>query len=225
MSCTHKRHTSATIYEILKKRIIAGFYAPGAHLREAPIAQEMGTSRTPVRTAFESLIGAGLAEQRKNRGVFVISWSKTDIEDMIRVRIQLEPYAARLTAQRSKPIVVENLKASNQAMQAAISEMSLGKDSREKIQQANQAFHQQLLIGSGSPRLIEMLGTLVEMPIIMRSFLLYEHEDFHRSFQHHKDILFAVENKDGELAELLMRVHLKISTQRFLKHRIKAVGP
>lgn len=214
------KQTSLVIYEKLKHRIISGFYSPGAHLKEAPIAREMGSSRTPVRSAFDLLIEAGLAEQKRNRGVFVASWSNHDLKDMFRLRIQLEPYAARLAAERSSSEVISALKKSNAMMADAIERLQRNEDTIDTIQQANSEFHRQLLLGSGSPRLIEMLGTLIDMPIIMRSFLLYEFEDLSRSLQHHKDILFAIEVQDGDLAQAVMEVHLRISSQRFLTQRL-----
>lgn len=36
-------------YELLKHRVIAGSYAPGAQLKEEHIARELEISRTPIR--------------------------------------------------------------------------------------------------------------------------------------------------------------------------------
>ena len=58
-------------YEILKQRVVAGAYSPGAQLKEEPIARELGISRTPVRAALKRLVDDGLATADPNRGVRV----------------------------------------------------------------------------------------------------------------------------------------------------------
>ncbi|RYY58636.1 MAG: GntR family transcriptional regulator, partial [Comamonadaceae bacterium] len=42
-------------YDLLKQRVIAGTYAPGAQLKEEHIARELAISRTPIRAALKRL--------------------------------------------------------------------------------------------------------------------------------------------------------------------------
>src|SRR3546814_15166807 len=82
-------------------RIIAGNYTGGTQLKENHIAEDIGVSRTPVRAALKKLIEDGLAVAEEGRGVFIASWTRWDIEDMFRLRIRLEPFAARLASERA----------------------------------------------------------------------------------------------------------------------------
>ncbi|MGE8454939.1 MAG: GntR family transcriptional regulator [Pseudomonadales bacterium] len=216
---------SEQTYEVLKKRIVAGHYTAGTQLKEEHIAEDMGVSRTPVRAALKRLIDDGLAVQETGRGVFVAGWTRWDIEDMFRLRIRLEPFAARLAAERADAEIIEQLKQCNDEMARAIENASGSDDGIAEIQAANSRFHRLILDAAGSQRLKTILETMIDMPIITRSFFLYEPDDLLRSLSHHRDIAMAVELHNGDLAEQLMSVHLLISNQRFMSRRLDSFGP
>jgi len=133
----------------------------------------------------------------------------------------LEPHAASLAAVRGDAEMVAKLKASNAEMAAAIAAVggSDGQAAIARIQEANKAFHHALLDHAGSPRLKAMLDTMIDMPIIVRSFYLYERAELEQSLHHHQDLTLAAEARDGELARQVMQLHLRMSYHRFMKHR------
>ena len=87
------------------------------------------------------------------------------------------------------------------------------------IQEANHTFHHTLLDYSGSPRLRAFLDTMIDMPIIVRSFYLYTSAELEQSLHHHRDLTMAAEARDGELARQVMQLHLRMSYHRFMQHR------
>ncbi len=210
---------SLQTYEFLKKQILSGCYVAGAQLKENQIAEDMQVSRTPVRAALKQLVDDGLAVAEEGRGVFVAGWTRWDIEDMFQLRIRLEPLAARLACERADANTILKLQQDNVDMEYAIAACIEGKESVSKIQEINSSFHHTLLESSGSKRLVTILGTMIDMPVITRSFFLYSPEDLHRSLQHHKDLVFAIENRNVDLAEQIMSIHLMISNQRFMSLR------
>src|SRR5690606_34547993 len=143
-----------------------------------------------------------------------------DIEDMFRLRIRLEPFAARLASERMDAQTLAKLKQCNDRMECAINAISAGEDAVVEVQSANSAFHRLVLDAAGSQRLTSMLETIIDMPIITRSFFLYEVDDLRRSLQHHKDLVLALQLGHGDLAEQIMSVHLLISNQRFMSQRL-----
>ena len=84
----------------IKRRIIAGDYAPGERLVELQLAESLGVSRTPIRLAFEELTKDGLLERLPTRGFRVKSFNPKDLSDAIEVRGTLEGMAARLVAEQ-----------------------------------------------------------------------------------------------------------------------------
>ncbi|WP_028998865.1 GntR family transcriptional regulator [Azohydromonas australica] len=204
-------------YEVLRQRLVGGHYKPGTQLKEEPLAREFGISRTPVRTALKRLVDDGLATADAGQGIHVAQWSEWDIEETFQLRMLLEPYAASLAAERGGDEMLARLKASNEQMAQAIEDG--GEDAIARIQDANRTFHRTLLDASGSPRLRSMLETMIDMPIIVRSFYLYTRAELEQSLHHHQDLTLAAEARDGELARQVMQLHLRMSYHRFMRHR------
>jgi len=204
-------------YELLRQRLVGGHYKPGTQLKEEPLARELGLSRTPVRTALKRLVEDGLATDDAGQGVHVAQWSEWDIEETFQLRMLLEPYAASLAAQRGGEELLARLRASNERMAAAIEEG--GTAAIGRVQEANRSFHHALLDASASPRLRSILETMIDMPIIVRSFYLYTPAELEQSLHHHQDLTLAVEAQDGELARQAMQLHLRMSYHRFMQHR------
>lgn len=212
---------SERAYETLRQRLVGGHYRAGTQLKEEPLAREFGISRTPIRAALKRLVEDGLATADAGQGVHVAQWTEGDIEETFQLRMLLEPYAASLAAQRGGPDLVAKLHASNDQMACAI-EM-VGREDGQlaigRVQEANRMFHHALLDHAGSPRLRSMLDTMIDMPIIVRSFFLYERAELEQSLHHHKDLTLAAQARDGELARQVMQLHLRMSYHRFMKHR------
>lgn len=204
-------------YEVLRERIVGGHYKPGTQLKEEHLARELGLSRTPVRTALRRLVEDGLATDTLGPGIHTAAWTEWDIEETFQLRMLLEPYAASLAAERGGDALLARLQESNQQMAAAIQEG--GVDAIGKVQAANAGFHHELLDASGSPRLRAMLDTMIDMPIIVRSFYLYTTTELEQSLHHHQDLTLAIAARDGELARQVMQLHLRMSYHRFMRHR------
>jgi DNA-binding GntR family transcriptional regulator len=201
-------------YEIIRERLVGGHYKPGAQLKEEPLARELGLSRTPVRAALKRLVEDGLATADAGQGVHVSEWSEFDIDETFQLRMLLEPYAASLAVTRGGAPLVERLRASNGKMAAAIRARDTA-----GIQEANREFHQALIEACGAPRLRTILETMIDMPIIVRSFYLSTPAELKQSLHHHEDLTLAAAAGDGELARQVMQLHLRMSHHRFMRHR------
>ena len=205
------------VYEVLRQRLVGGHYAPGTQLREEPLAQEFGLSRSPVRAALKRLVDDGLATADAGQGIHVAHWSEADIEETFQLRMLLEPYAASLAAGRSDTALVARLAGINKTMAGAIDRKEV--DGIHPIQQANHEFHNALLVAAKSPRLRTTLETMIDMPIVMRSFFVATSAELQQSLRQHEDITAAIEAADPELARQTMLVHLRMSYLRFMRHR------
>ena len=211
------RNGSDNAYELLRQRLIGGHYTPGSQLKEEPIARELGLSRTPVRTALRRLVEEGLATDAVGQGIHVAKWTEWDVEETFQLRMLLEPHASYLAATRGGPDLLAQLQASNVAMEEAI--RLGGNAGTERVQEANRQFHRALLNAAGSSRLRAMLDTIIDMPIVVRSFYLYSPAELEQSLHHHRDLTLAVAAQDGELARQVMLLHLRMSHHRFMRHR------
>jgi len=211
------RNGSDNAYEVLRERLVGGHYNPGFQLKEEPIARELGLSRTPVRTALKRLVEEGLATDALGQGIHVAKWTEWDVEETFQLRMLLEPYASYLAATRGGADLLARLQASNLEMETAI--RMGGNAGTEGVQEANRKFHRALLDAAGSSRLRSMLDTIIDMPIVVRSFYLYTSAELEQSLHHHQDLTLAVAAKDGELARQVMQLHLRMSYHRFMQRR------
>ena len=213
------RRASANAYEILKKRLVAGVYPVGAQLKEEVLADDLGVSRSPIRAALKRLVDEKLLNAQENRGVFVAGWTDWDVLEMYNLRTLLEPYATELAAVRCDDGLADELDVINETL---LAHASTRNDLRvPKLQQANRDFHMRILEAANSHRLRSMVETLIDMPLITRSFELYREEDIERSFQQHRDIIYAIRLRNASLAREAMSLHLRVSFAHFMERRLR----
>jgi DNA-binding GntR family transcriptional regulator len=204
-------------YEILKQRVIGGYYAPAAQLKEEHLASELGISRTPVRAALKQLVDDGLASADPGRGVRVAEWTEFDIEETYDLRCLLEAHAAALAARRGGPDLAKRLDTLNDEMDRAINRG--GAALPERLQDINSRFHKAVVEASGSPRLRGMLAGVIDMPIVTRSHFISTLQDKVQSLQHHRDLAAAIRAGDAQLAQQVMQLHLRVAQLRFRRQR------
>lgn len=98
-------HGAATVTRVadhLRRAILSGRFPPGARIRQELIADELGTSRAPVREALRIVELEGLVETETNRGARIPLLGAREVDLMYQMRERLEPLAltesvARLT--------------------------------------------------------------------------------------------------------------------------------
>ncbi len=193
-------------YEAIRSGIFSGEHPAGSRLREEELAERIGVSRTPVREALRRLDAEGLVEFMPNRGAHVASWSDDDLREIFALRALLESFGARLAAARIDHETLAGLRELCDAMDLALT--GEGPDQVERVAELNNQFHQGVLAASGSNRLPLLLSSLVEAPLVYRTFRRYSAEQVARSMSHHRELLAALEIGDGEWAESVMRSHV-----------------
>src|SRR6201992_2000147 len=84
----------------IREMILRGELAPGQRLAEAPLADSLGVSRTPVRQALPLLAQEGVLSEHETRGYVVRAFTAADITDAIDLRGALEGLAIRRVTER-----------------------------------------------------------------------------------------------------------------------------
>jgi len=140
----------------IKAAILSGRYGAGSPLTEQAIADELGTSKTPVRDALKALSGTGLVTSSSHRGTSVRTVDTSMALAVCDLRLLLEPEAVRRTVLSG--LDTECFKAAIERMVAADS----GEDAYQRSL-ANRAFHRQLYAGCGNPVLVELLDDLTDV--------------------------------------------------------------
>lgn len=91
---------SQRVADELRERILAGRLAPGARIIQDELADELNTSRLPVREALRILESRGLVTLRANQGAWVTSMDVRECELSYKIRERLEPLLLAESAPR-----------------------------------------------------------------------------------------------------------------------------
>lgn len=91
---------SQRIADELRERILSGGLAPGTRIIQDELAEELNTSRLPVREALRILESRGLVTLRANQGAWVTSMDVRECELSYKVRERLEPLLLAESAPR-----------------------------------------------------------------------------------------------------------------------------
>jgi DNA-binding GntR family transcriptional regulator len=200
--------------EVIREAILDGRLPPGRRLKEEELAQELGISRTPVREALLMLQAEGLVDAAPNRGATVRSHSVEDLTDLYQLRALLEGYAARRAATRLSDESVAGLRESCVRFERFLD----GGAELQELVQENLVFHQTILEGAGSARLATMVRQVIELPLVYRSYIWYSQEQQQISAHYHSQITRALEARDSERAELVMKEHIFEARDLLLAH-------
>ncbi|MBB5786127.1 GntR family transcriptional regulator [Jiangella mangrovi] len=102
--------TGDAVYHVLRESIIRGALAPGEWLRQEAIAEAIGVSRVPVRSALIRLEAEGLLAMHGRRGAQVRMLSVARVNEICRLRVLLESHALKLSMARMTSARIERLR-------------------------------------------------------------------------------------------------------------------
>jgi DNA-binding GntR family transcriptional regulator len=203
----------------LREAIVEGRIPAGSKISEADLAQTYGISRGPLREAISQLAAVGLVERRPNVGARVIELSSKQLLDIFHVREALEGMAARQAAMHMSPADVARL---HQTLKQHGEQMREEGGNQYFQQSGDLDFHFQIVLGSGNERLVRLLCH--DLYYLVR---LYRYQFGMRSqrgpaaLAEHQHIVEAISRGDGEMAELLMRAHIRASRENVERMLLK----
>lgn len=152
------RTMSAQIVTRIRDKILAGEYAPGSALLQDSIAAEFGVSKIPVREALVRLRSEGLIDIEAHRGFRVRPLLESEVDEVFKLRLALEPTAVSEGARIAKPGDHAAARESLRALNAALAAKALA-----DIGTLNSAFHLALIVPKRQPVTYETLSRLHTM--------------------------------------------------------------
>ena len=194
------------VYEALRSAIISmDIYSmdSDAKLDERRLAEELGVSRTPIREAFSRLEQEGLVRMVPRRGTFVVRKSKLEILQIICVWGALESLAARLGCTHASDDEIKGLR----KMFVHLDDPQRALAAIDEYSDENIRFHQAIIRLSKCDLLSEIADGLFTHMHAIRARSLKGDNRVARSVVSHLHIIEALEKRDAELAEKLVREH------------------
>lgn len=189
------------VYRTLRNAIINREYEPNARLLELDLAKALGVSRTPVREALARLEVDGLIVATERS--FVVTDPRADLADGYHFRAALEGYGARLAAERASADEIARMRRNV--------EESLTVDIGNTVLRArlNEEFHSLVATASRSPRILRAFSAHRDLVMSNEDMTLHTPEALKRFLREHDMIVSAIEMRDPDTAEGVMRTHMR----------------
>ena len=209
--------TSEKVYQSIVNKILNEDWVPGSKITsENQLSKELGVSRMSVREAMEKLVALNVLHKKKGGGTYVndlkpsmylnglipmILLNKDNLQDILEFRMIIEVDSARLCAERCDKEHIS-------LMKKCYEEMLEYKDHPESFYKADYNFHMAIAKGTKN-------SLIIKVNDIMTDLLMFHHKQIHQylgphgGLKEHVNIINAIENRDGELASLFMKRHIK----------------
>jgi len=193
------------IYVSLKEAITSmNIYADDAELRldERRLSEQLSISRTPVREALARLEQEKLVQIVPRRGVYIVRKTKVEILEMLTVWAALESMSARLITLNATDDAIASLR----SLLTSYSEGQVD-DHIDEYSENNINFHQAILRMSGNQLICDTADNLFIHMRSIRVRTIGEEDRAQKSIVDHMQIVEAIESRDPDLAERLVREH------------------
>jgi DNA-binding GntR family transcriptional regulator len=200
---------SQRVRDHLRQEILSNRLAPGAHLQEESIADQLGISRAPVREALRLLAAEDLVTIAPRRGAVVKALSAEDFRAAYQVREALETLAIRLAVPRMTDTDRRALRGLYQQMADAAA-----RGDAERFGEANAAFHIYIVERCGNARLVETYKHLKNQMRQYRWWSVALRGAPEGPLAEHAAILDAIERGDLEAAVQRLAEHIRVPQQR-----------
>lgn len=142
-------------YGRLKESIVGGQFQPGVKLTVRSVAEALGVSTTPARDAINRLIGDGALVNRGPKTVVVPELTMDVLDEVTKIRMNLEGLAAFEAAQQ----VDEQDVAFLEEVQGQLNDALDGARYADVLR-LNKAFHFRIYERSEMPRLVAIIESL-----------------------------------------------------------------
>jgi DNA-binding GntR family transcriptional regulator len=198
-------------YRALREEITTGELKPGQRLTERALADHLGVSPTPVREALQRLEHERLIERDAVRSIRVAEPSVARLYELALIEVALRGAAARLAAERATEAEVKAIMEACDRAEVLASSAGWSQAQVREILTVTRGFHQLVNEAAHTQTLIDMISTATAFDWAFRLKWAVDSHPGPASLQHsmkeHRDVAAAIEARDPETAEKVMRQH------------------
>ncbi|PKH03282.1 GntR family transcriptional regulator [Psychromonas sp. MB-3u-54] len=208
---TKEQTKSENLTAQLIEAIVSGEYSPGSKISETELARFFNVSRGPLREAMMRIEALNLVERIPHVGTRVATLSPEKLIEIYAVREALEGMAANLACKNITDQEIAGLEMLLEQHQEHIEQVD---GASYFHQQGDFDFHYQIIKASRNSKLISLLCD--ELYHLLRMYRYQSPSTQSRpthALNEHFQLLTAIKERDAELAEMLMRRHIKRSRE------------
>lgn len=202
---------SDRIFEIIEKQILSGAIKPGERLVETELAENLGTSKSPVREALKKLEGEGIVKLIPRKGYLVRDIDRKSIEDFVDIMIVIEPAIASYALKRKNDAVCKEIDKILNEMKS-----TLKKKDHESYVLLNDRFHGLFVDLTENEWFLKFFNTLHKQADMLRSLSLHTRDRFSRSIKEHEAIAEAYKSGDEKRLVEAVRHHILLFKENIL---------
>ncbi len=191
------------VHDTLLQYIMELSWEPGRYVSEKEVVELLRVSRSPVREAFIRLAQEGLIETVPQKGSFVSLIDLAQVEESRFIRETLECAIIRLACERLSKEHLLNL---NNLI--ALQELSASEHNYERLFELDEEFHRTIVVGCGKKKTWELIQQLFFHYNRLRLLRLASSTDWDNILSQHRSIVQAMQERDPDKAEQVMRNHL-----------------
>jgi DNA-binding GntR family transcriptional regulator len=189
---------------VLRSSIVTGELQPGSLYTIGGVAAQLGVSATPVREALGDLEQLGLVEIIRNRGFIVPPVTDADLDEILQLRLMLEPPALIQAAKKLTPEDIRECRELAEQGKAAAKAGDLA-----LFLEADRALHLRLIAPLHNRRLGEILGRLRDEARLYGLRNLATAGRLVTSAEEHDSIIEAVAGGDSDVIREEITKHLR----------------
>ena len=206
MSKISNDELGAQAYKKVRAMIISKKLVPGQKIVQDKLAESLGISRTPLRSALQMLEAEYLVQSVPRKGVIVKEFSDKEIVELYDCRIALEGTATSLFTTIASEAEIDRLAGLFQPFLESPIDAN-------KYQIADSIFHDSIIQGCGNSFLSKLFQQGNILLIINMVGLVRPPEE---TLNEHLSIIRAMRKRDSEMAESLVKSHLDKSKKLFI---------
>lgn len=201
--------TADKVFAEIQHAIVEGEILPGSKISEPELAKKYRVSRSTLREALNRLEKCQLIERKANVGARVVECTIQGLLELYLVREALEGMACRQAAEKMTDEEIVD-------MQQMLEQHGQSQDLQDGVayyqEQGDLDFHYKVILGSHNTQLINLIcGQLYHLVRMYRCQFGMNSPRASKAFSEHARIIEAISERDGELAEMLMRRHIAAS--------------
>ena len=193
----------------IRTMILDHRFKPNEPLLQEKIAQELGTSRIPVREALRLLENEGLVVIRSHSSARVAQMDFAECVEIYKIRQRIEPLALQESIAHLSNAQIENV--------ISLAESLAAPDSIGAVWlERDRLFHLGTYAGITSPRLLNLItnywnSTQHYRRAVVSTFTELDHQI---AFCEHTLLVDAVKTQNADVGEDILRIHIARAGRR-----------
>jgi len=195
-------------YNYILTKILDGEIKQGERIREDIIAEQMGTSRTPVREAMNQLSQNGFIINIPRKGLYCVEITQDELLNLLELRTVLSDFSYQKCVQTATTDDIKKLYEHINLFRALSQ-----KDKIQRHEDFDIRFHLMIAEITKSPRLIKYIQEIETILRIARANLKKSpkmNEVIDMSWVLHQEIVQAIEEKNIILLRDINDRHMKL---------------